>query len=123
MPSDMNRTASLSRRQPNKARAQSVLPSIGVDPTFNNGATTSNGNSRNQTSSQNTGSSNPQAERGMAQQGQAVSKPRNNRQVGDWVLGKTLGAGSMGKVKLATHQYTKEKVNPGFSWSIIFASR
>ncbi len=33
------------------------------------------------------------------------------KQVGDWLLGKTLGAGSMGKVKLATHQYTREKVS------------
>ena len=30
--------------------------------------------------------------------------------VGDYTLGKTLGAGSMGKVKLATHNQTGEKV-------------
>ena len=35
------------------------------------------------------------------------------KQVGDWMLGKTLGAGSMGKVKLATNQFTKEKVRVG----------
>lgn len=39
----------------------------------------------------------------------AAARPRNARQVGDWQLGKTLGAGSMGKVKLATHQHTKER--------------
>lgn len=33
------------------------------------------------------------------------------RMVGDWVLQKTLGAGSMGKVKLATHAVTKERVS------------
>lgn len=32
------------------------------------------------------------------------------RMVGDWQLQKTLGAGSMGKVKLATNIHTKEKV-------------
>lgn len=38
-----------------------------------------------------------------------ANRARNGRQIGDWILGKTLGAGSMGKVKLATHQYTKER--------------
>ncbi len=33
------------------------------------------------------------------------------RMVGDWQLQKTLGAGSMGKVKLATNVVTKEKVS------------
>jgi serine/threonine protein kinase len=31
--------------------------------------------------------------------------------VGDWQLQKTLGAGSMGKVKLATNINTREKVS------------
>ena len=35
---------------------------------------------------------------------------KNARQVGDWQLGKTIGAGSMGKVKTATNVYTGEKV-------------
>lgn len=34
--------------------------------------------------------------------------------VGDWQLGKTLGAGSMGKVKLATNAYSKERVSGDF---------
>jgi serine/threonine protein kinase len=38
-----------------------------------------------------------------------VSK-RTNRILGDYTLSKTLGAGSMGKVKLATHNITGEKV-------------
>ena len=38
-------------------------------------------------------------------------KPRSsNRVLGDYTLGKTLGAGSMGKVKLAHHNITGEKV-------------
>lgn len=39
------------------------------------------------------------------------SKPRTtNRILGDYTLSKTLGAGSMGKVKLAHHNVTGEKV-------------
>jgi hypothetical protein len=34
----------------------------------------------------------------------------SNRILGDYTLSKTLGAGSMGKVKLATHNVTGEKV-------------
>jgi hypothetical protein len=40
----------------------------------------------------------------------ATPRSRGQRQVGDWILGKTIGAGSMGKVKIVVHQYTKEKV-------------
>ncbi|ORX34603.1 hypothetical protein BD324DRAFT_636597 [Kockovaella imperatae] len=36
-------------------------------------------------------------------------KDRSRRMIGDWQLHKTLGAGSMGKVKLATNVVTKEK--------------
>lgn len=35
---------------------------------------------------------------------------RSNRILGDYTLSKTLGAGSMGKVKLATHNITGEQV-------------
>lgn len=39
------------------------------------------------------------------------AKPRgSSRVLGDYTLGKTLGAGSMGKVKLAYHNLTGEKV-------------
>ncbi|GLB42692.1 putative non-specific serine threonine protein kinase [Lyophyllum shimeji] len=39
------------------------------------------------------------------------SRPsRTNRLLGDYTLSKTLGAGSMGKVKLATHNVTGEKL-------------
>lgn len=38
------------------------------------------------------------------------SRARTNRLLGDYTLSKTLGAGSMGKVKLATHNITGEKV-------------
>ena len=36
----------------------------------------------------------------------------SNRILGDYTLSKTLGAGSMGKVKLAHHNITGEKVRP-----------
>lgn len=44
--------------------------------------------------------------------GNGNSQPKKSkvRMVGDWQLNKTLGAGSMGKVKLATNIVTKEKV-------------
>ena len=40
----------------------------------------------------------------------AGKSSRSNRILGDYTLSKTLGAGSMGKVKLATHNITGEKV-------------
>lgn len=44
--------------------------------------------------------------------GNGNSKSRAKmRMVGDWQLGKTLGAGSMGKVKLATNAHTRERVS------------
>ena len=46
-----------------------------------------------------------------SQRGAEPSKQRNtNRILGDYTLSKTLGAGSMGKVKLAHHNVTGEKV-------------
>lgn len=41
-----------------------------------------------------------------------------NRVLGDYTLTKTLGAGSMGKVKLATHNITEEKVRRRLSTSL-----
>jgi hypothetical protein len=38
------------------------------------------------------------------------ARARPTRQVGDWMLGKTIGAGSMGKVKTAINVLTGEKV-------------
>ena len=45
--------------------------------------------------------------------GRESTKPRSstNRILGDYTLSKTLGAGSMGKVKLAHHNITGEKVS------------
>lgn len=39
------------------------------------------------------------------------SKRRQYRQVGDWILQKTLGQGSMGKVKLGVNVHTQERVS------------
>lgn len=48
------------------------------------------------------------------------NKPnRSNRILGDYTLSKTLGAGSMGKVKLATHNITGEKVCGSYSLRLI----
>lgn len=41
-------------------------------------------------------------------------RSRGTRILGDYTLGKTLGAGSMGKVKLAQHNVTGEKVSGTF---------
>ena len=45
----------------------------------------------------------------VASSSNGATKSRS-RMVGDWQLLKTLGAGSMGKVKLAQNVFTKEKV-------------
>jgi len=46
-----------------------------------------------------------------SQRGVDPTRPRTtNRILGDYTLSKTLGAGSMGKVKLAHHNMTGEKV-------------
>ncbi|KAJ7218870.1 hypothetical protein B0H12DRAFT_327087 [Mycena haematopus] len=45
-----------------------------------------------------------------ASQSRTATAKRSNRILGDYTLSKTLGAGSMGKVKLATHNITGEKL-------------
>lgn len=47
---------------------------------------------------------------GLKQRQPSKSGRSSNRILGDYTLSKTLGAGSMGKVKLATHNVTGEKV-------------
>lgn len=46
----------------------------------------------------------------------------SNRILGDYTLTKTLGAGSMGKVKLAIHNVTEEKVRSAFIPNVIYRS-
>ena len=52
------------------------------------------------------------SERGMSRSESRNEKDRerSKRQLGEWTLGKTLGAGSMGKVKLGVSTITGEKV-------------
>ena len=58
------------------------------------------------------------AQRRKHREEHSSSKPsRSNRILGDYTLSKTLGAGSMGKVKLATHNITGEKVCGSFALS------
>ena len=58
----------------------------------------------------------PVPEQGNKHAQEAASNPpggrttSRNRILGDYTLSKTLGAGSMGKVKLAHHNVTGEKV-------------
>ncbi|KAG7085501.1 hypothetical protein E1B28_003063 [Marasmius oreades] len=49
-------------------------------------------------------------DRHRAGHGSASKSTRSNRILGDYTLTKTLGAGSMGKVKLATHNLTGEQL-------------
>ncbi|KAJ7187036.1 hypothetical protein C8R46DRAFT_1172012 [Mycena filopes] len=51
----------------------------------------------------------PEPAEGDARTKAAAPAKRSNRILGDYTLSKTLGAGSMGKVKLATHNITGEK--------------
>lgn len=53
---------------------------------------------------------NPQRRRHREDHAPSSKPSRSNRILGDYTLSKTLGAGSMGKVKLATHNITGEKV-------------
>jgi len=46
-----------------------------------------------------------------SQRNGTVKERSRGRMVGDWQLQKTLGAGSMGKVKLGTNVVSKEKVS------------
>jgi hypothetical protein len=51
----------------------------------------------------------------VARNGSQREKERGSRrQLGEWTLGKTLGAGSMGKVKLGVSNITGDKVFPQF---------
>lgn len=45
--------------------------------------------------------------------------PVKRRNLGEWILEKTIGAGSMGKVKLARHQTTGEQVKSHESFFIV----
>jgi hypothetical protein len=47
---------------------------------------------------------------GAFNENSSFSKKDNVVMVGEWILGKTIGEGSSGKVKLATHYQSKETV-------------
>lgn len=58
--------------------------------------------------------------------GTAKRRTTITAQTGEWILGKTIGAGSMGKVKLAKNLETGEQVRPKhqrFSKGILFSDR
>jgi len=64
----------------------------------------------------------PPDENSRQQHGKDQSAPRvsrgSSRVLGDYTLGKTLGAGSMGKVKLAQRANSDEKVCLSFDFSV-----
>ena len=64
----------------------------------------------------------PAEDNSRRQQGRDQAAPRtsrgSSRVLGDYTLGKTLGAGSMGKVKLAQHANSDEKVCLPFQFSM-----
>jgi serine/threonine protein kinase len=64
----------------------------------------------------------PAEENSRRQQTRDQSTPRvsrgSSRVLGDYTLGKTLGAGSMGKVKLAQHANSDEKVRLSFDFLV-----
>ena len=45
-----------------------------------------------------------------ASNGSVTAPAEKLKRIGDWIFGETLGQGSFGKVKLAHHAKTKEKV-------------
>jgi serine/threonine protein kinase len=55
---------------------------------------------------------------GKSRNGTSKSGRSSNRQLGDYTLSKSLGAGSMGKVKLAHHNLTGHKVCISFLWAL-----
>lgn len=66
----------------------------------------------NNGSSQPTAPSTSSNAAGQSSSGTGSRSKTKYRMVGDWQLQKTLGAGSMGKVKLGMNIHTKEKVCP-----------
>lgn len=79
---------------------QSYTPATPADSVVNTG-----------TSTQTSAVPAPAATNGAGSSNSRNQKPRSsNRVLGDYIIGKTLGQGSMGKVKLAYHNITGEKV-------------
>lgn len=68
---------------------------------------TNEGSSKNRESSSKTGTSDEKK-----REHKERDSTRSKRVLGEWIMSKTLGAGSMGKVKLAVSNITGEKVRP-----------
>lgn len=84
-----------SRPRPVSMPPQSIPPVVDANGTRNAATTTGEQRTADASSSRN---------------GTTGRSSRGTRILGDYTLGKTLGAGSMGKVKLAQHNVTGEKV-------------
>lgn len=96
LPNVTPRTTVSSRPRPVSMPPQAYNPSAGIPPSASASAAGTDGQAP------------PAAE--VKQRQPSKSSRSSNRILGDYTLSKTLGAGSMGKVKLATHNVTGEKV-------------
>jgi len=86
-----------------RARPMSMPPQSAHSPAAMAHISGSNGNTTTSTSSSSRRADN-------ASRGDSAPRKSSSRIVGEYNLGKTLGAGSMGKVKLAHHISTGERV-------------
>lgn len=91
----------------NKPRPVSMPPQFGAAP---GAAGTGSSTSASETKERSRPSANDTTSSRRHRDGSSSRPTRSNRILGDYTLSKTLGAGSMGKVKLATHNISGEKV-------------
>jgi hypothetical protein len=97
-------TPSSRRPRPLSMPPQSYAPNAPVVPA-NSAANTDGSDSKDRSYDENS-----QRRKHREEHPSSSKSSRSNRILGDYTLSKTLGAGSMGKVKLATHNITGEKV-------------
>ncbi|PPQ65043.1 hypothetical protein CVT26_015739 [Gymnopilus dilepis] len=100
-------TPNAHRPRPVSMPPQAFTPNPPV--VVNNRDATSSAETRDR-SSQQPSDENRERRRHRDEHGSSTGRSRSNRILGDYTLSKTLGAGSMGKVKLATHNITGEKL-------------
>ncbi|RDB21955.1 Protein kinase kin1 [Hypsizygus marmoreus] len=89
---------------PNKPRPVSMPPPLPYNPPpAGTGSATSSSDTKDRPRA-------PSNDARRQRESSSTRPSRTNRILGDYTLSKTLGAGSMGKVKLATHNITGEKL-------------
>lgn len=104
--SSVSESGSRSARKQSTDLDKSAIPEI---PSFH-GATSSRRDKDRTRPSDPASSKSRDSAKSSTQNGSgAIASNGSRRQLGEWTLGKTVGAGSMGKVKLATSTVTGEK--------------